>query len=217
MFVCAKAWRYPSQRQAPTARCRHVSSTRTLLIDNYDSYTYNLYQLISLTHKRTSGSRKLRLKNAIGEPVVALNDAVTTEQVQQMIDKGIESIVISPGPGHPDNPKDTGKGISVGICPTDSLQGSVQSCFGNFQMFQSWVYVWGIRFWHLSMEVRQSAPSQCMGGCQGWCTMDIHCLKRFHLLDLSCRSCVIIRWPSTNPHCQNVWNRSLGLQEGVTH
>ena len=54
-----------------------------LLIDNYDSFTYNLYQLLS----------------ELGERVeVVRNDEVTVEQVEAL---GPERIVISPGPGSP--------------------------------------------------------------------------------------------------------------------
>lgn len=56
-----------------------------LLIDNYDSFTYNLYQLIS----------------ELGEQVeVVRNDEVTVEQVVEL---SPDRIVISPGPGSPDD------------------------------------------------------------------------------------------------------------------
>jgi anthranilate synthase/aminodeoxychorismate synthase-like glutamine amidotransferase len=54
-----------------------------LLIDNYDSFTYNLYQYLS----------------ELGEEVsVARNDAVSLEDIEKM---SPERIVISPGPGTP--------------------------------------------------------------------------------------------------------------------
>ncbi len=57
---------------------------RVLLVDNYDSYTYNLYQLIG----QVTGV----------PPVVVLGDALDpTEQ----IDREFTHIVVSPGPGHP--------------------------------------------------------------------------------------------------------------------
>lgn len=43
---------------------------RTLLIDNYDSYTYNLYQLISDVNEVV--------------PIVVANDHVTAEQVRRL-------------------------------------------------------------------------------------------------------------------------------------
>lgn len=54
-----------------------------LLIDNYDSFSYNLYQLIGSLHE---------------ELKVIRNDAYTVEEVKGMNAKGI---VLSPGPGRP--------------------------------------------------------------------------------------------------------------------
>lgn len=56
-----------------------------LLIDNYDSFVYNLYQLI--------GSLEPDLK-------VIRNDACTLEEIEKMAP---EAIVISPGPGRPED------------------------------------------------------------------------------------------------------------------
>lgn len=61
-----------------------------LLIDNYDSFTYNLYQML--------GSLEPDLK-------VIRNDAYTVEEIRAMAPAGI---IISPGPGRPEN---------AGICP----------------------------------------------------------------------------------------------------
>ena len=64
-----------------------------LLIDNYDSFTYNLYQyLCELTEE---------------EVRVVRNDAVTLEDVRT---SNPRAIVISPGPGRPED-----AGISIGI------------------------------------------------------------------------------------------------------
>jgi anthranilate synthase/aminodeoxychorismate synthase-like glutamine amidotransferase len=55
-----------------------------LLIDNYDSFTYNLYQYLG----------------ELGATVdVVRNDAITLEDIEQMAP---EHIIISPGPGNPD-------------------------------------------------------------------------------------------------------------------
>lgn len=62
-----------------------------ILIDNYDSFTYNLYHYIS----------------ELGVEVkVARNDAITVDDI--LSDKSISGIVISPGPCTPDE---------SGICP----------------------------------------------------------------------------------------------------
>ena len=77
-----------------------------LLIDNYDSFVYNLYQLI--------GSITPDLK-------VIRNDACTVEEIEAMHP---ESIVISPGPGRPEDAGNilevirhfTGKTPILGVC-----------------------------------------------------------------------------------------------------
>ena len=54
-----------------------------LLIDNYDSFTYNLFQQVS----------------ALGKEVqVVRNDAITIEEIERL---NPEAIIISPGPGTP--------------------------------------------------------------------------------------------------------------------
>jgi para-aminobenzoate synthetase len=71
--------------------CLHTHM-RTLLIDNYDSFTYNLFQLLG----EVDGCA----------PVVVANDASWSE-----IDiESFDAIVISPGPGRPDRPLDFGIG-----------------------------------------------------------------------------------------------------------
>ena len=54
-----------------------------LMIDNYDSFVYNLYQLIGSIHPKIK---------------VIRNDAVTVKELMTM---NPEAIVISPGPGKP--------------------------------------------------------------------------------------------------------------------
>lgn len=63
-----------------------------LLIDNYDSFTYNLYQLLSVLG---------------AEVEVVRNDAVSVDDIAALRPAGI---VISPGPGDP-----TGAGISCEV------------------------------------------------------------------------------------------------------
>jgi len=64
----------------------------TLLIDNYDSFTYNLYQYLA---------------ELGAEIVVHRNDQVTIEECEALAP---ERVVISPGPGRPE-----GAGISTEI------------------------------------------------------------------------------------------------------
>lgn len=61
-----------------------------LLLDNYDSFTYNLFQMV--------GSIEPDLK-------VVRNDAMTVSEIRAMNPDGI---IISPGPGRPED---------AGICP----------------------------------------------------------------------------------------------------
>src|SRR5947208_15523197 len=63
---------------------------KVLIIDNYDSFVYNLYQEIG----------------EIGaDPVVYRNDGSTLKEVRLLAP---DAIVLSPGPGHPANPRDSG-------------------------------------------------------------------------------------------------------------
>ncbi|WP_067859367.1 aminodeoxychorismate synthase component I [Nocardia shimofusensis] len=85
---------------------------RTLLIDNYDSFTYNLYQLIS----EVNGT----------EPTVVRNDEFT-DPAELRLD-GYDNIVISPGPGRPDRPRDVGLSAAVIATATQPLLGV---CLGH--------------------------------------------------------------------------------------
>ncbi len=63
-----------------------------LLIDNYDSFTYNLYQQVSMLGK---------------EVKVVRNDELTIEEIEALQP---EAIILSPGPGTPDQ-----AGITVDV------------------------------------------------------------------------------------------------------
>lgn len=66
-----------------------------LLIDNYDSFTFNIYDYICRTHQNVT---------------IVKNDQVTIEQLKSL---NIQKIVISPGPGNPDQ-----AGISLSVVKT---------------------------------------------------------------------------------------------------
>ncbi len=68
-----------------------------LLIDNYDSFTYNLYQTIGVRTR---------------DIAIARNDEITLKEIEEM---NPDAIIISPGPGYP---KDAG--ISVDVIKTFS-------------------------------------------------------------------------------------------------
>ena len=63
---------------------------KILILDNYDSFVYNLYQYLG---------------ELGAEPVVYRNDALTVPEIKKLNPAGI---VISPGPGTPENKKDFG-------------------------------------------------------------------------------------------------------------
>ena len=69
---------------------------RTLLIDNYDSFTFNLFHLLG----EVNGD----------EPIVVRNDELSWEEVAAL---GVDNIVISPGPGRPEHERDVGVSIEV--------------------------------------------------------------------------------------------------------
>ena len=63
---------------------------KTLILDNYDSFTFNLYQEVG---------------ELGGNPIVERNDAVSIDDVRRL---GVTHIIISPGPGNPSTKRDVG-------------------------------------------------------------------------------------------------------------
>jgi para-aminobenzoate synthetase len=68
-----------------------AETMRTLLIDNYDSFTYNLFQLLGEVNGEA--------------PEVVRNDEASWDDLTA---RELDNIVISPGPGRPDEPDDFG-------------------------------------------------------------------------------------------------------------
>jgi para-aminobenzoate synthetase len=64
---------------------------KTLIIDNYDSFTYNLAHYLAEANQE--------------EPLVVRNDAMSWAELAE---QPFDNIVISPGPGRPDRPADFG-------------------------------------------------------------------------------------------------------------
>ena len=75
---------------------------KTLLIDNYDSFTWNLFQLLA----EANGD----------EPIVVRNDEATWEELSRL---EFDNVVVSPGPGRPDRAED------FGVCGTAIEQADV--------------------------------------------------------------------------------------------
>lgn len=65
-----------------------------LIIDNYDSFTFNLYQYIGEILQTMDGDKATNV-------IVKRNNEITLADVQAM---NLDRIIISPGPGAPDEP-----------------------------------------------------------------------------------------------------------------
>ena len=68
----------------PSPSSRLTNASNVILIDNYDSFTWNVYQYLILEGARVTVYR---------------NDQVT---LAKLIEENPTQLVVSPGPGHPD-------------------------------------------------------------------------------------------------------------------
>src|SRR3954469_17614102 len=73
-----------------------AAAMRTLLIDNYDSFTFNLFHLLGEVNGQ--------------EPIVVRNDDLAWEELAAL---PVDNIVISPGPGRPEHEGDVGISLQV--------------------------------------------------------------------------------------------------------
>ncbi|MEA2065161.1 MAG: aminodeoxychorismate/anthranilate synthase component II [Patescibacteria group bacterium] len=100
---------------------------KILIIDNYDSFTFNLYQYIGEVLKSRGGQFEL---------IVKRNNKITIAEIKKTC---FDKIIISPGPGSPDDLayfgicaqviKDVGKIVPIlGVCL--GMQG-IAYCFGG--------------------------------------------------------------------------------------
>jgi para-aminobenzoate synthetase len=69
---------------------------RTLLIDNYDSYTFNLFHLLGEVNGEA--------------PLVVRNDELSWDRIEAL---DVDNIVISPGPGRPEHARDVGVSLDA--------------------------------------------------------------------------------------------------------
>jgi anthranilate synthase/aminodeoxychorismate synthase-like glutamine amidotransferase len=94
---------------------------KTIIIDNYDSFTFNLYQYIGELDER---------------PLVFRNDAIT---VAELVSLRPDRVIISPGPGNPEDPAYFGicreairvLGASVPLLGVCLGHQGIFSCFGG--------------------------------------------------------------------------------------
>ncbi|XP_048231809.1 aminodeoxychorismate synthase, chloroplastic isoform X2 [Ricinus communis] len=127
---------------------RKLEFFRTLLIDNYDSYTYNIYQELSVV-------------NGV-PPVVVKNDEWTWEEVCHYLyeEKAFDNIVISPGPGSPTCAAD------IGICLRLLLECRDIPILGVCLGHQALGYVHGAQIVHASEPVHGRTSEIEHHGCR---------------------------------------------------
>jgi anthranilate synthase component 2 len=89
-----------------------------LIIDNYDSFTYNLYQLMGELHE---------------DIIVKRNDEISIQDIKKL---NPEVIVISPGPGNPENKRDFGICTNV-IQKFGNLTPILGVCLGHQGIFNA--------------------------------------------------------------------------------
>jgi para-aminobenzoate synthetase len=89
-----------------------------LIIDNYDSFTFNLYQLLAEVN---------------GElPIVVRNDQQPWRELEQI---RFDNIVISPGPGRPENTRDFGVSRDIFLNAKVPILGVCLGCQGLAWVF----------------------------------------------------------------------------------
>jgi para-aminobenzoate synthetase len=123
---------------------------RTLLIDNYDSYTFNLFQLLQVVNDGV-------------EPVVITNDQLDWDELNAIL-PAFDCVIISPGPGRPERYTDFGVSTELlafgqvpilGVCL--GHQG-IAHCFGGVVEHSPTV-------WHGRLSaVLHAQPSNGSGG-----------------------------------------------------
>ncbi|KAL3370873.1 hypothetical protein AABB24_007743 [Solanum stoloniferum] len=121
---------------------------RTLLIDNYDSYTYNIYQELSIINGMP--------------PVVIRNDEWTWKEVYHYLyeERAFDNIVISPGPGSPTCPSD------IGVCLRLLLECIDIPILGVCLGHQALGYVHGAQVVHAPEPVHGRLSDIEHNGCQ---------------------------------------------------
>ncbi|WCJ19342.1 Aminodeoxychorismate synthase chloroplastic [Euphorbia peplus] len=127
--------RLEESSSSSSSSTRKVDYVRTLLIDNYDSYTYNIYQELSVV-------------NGV-PPLVVKNDEWTWEELFHCLyeERLFDNVVISPGPGSPTCAGD------IGICLRLLLECRDIPILGVCLGHQALGYVHGAQIVHASEPV----------------------------------------------------------------
>ncbi|PKA57522.1 Anthranilate synthase component II [Apostasia shenzhenica] len=124
-----------------------MRAVRTLLIDNYDSYTYNIYQELAVVNRVP--------------PVVIHNDEWSWEDIHHILynENAFDNIVISPGPGSPACPKDIGVCLQIlSHCADIPVLGV---CLGH----QALGYVYGAKVVHAPEPIHGRLSEIVHDGC----------------------------------------------------
>ena len=113
-------------------------TVRLLVVDNFDSFTYNLVEYFS--EQRIDGERV--------EVVVRKN----TADLDELRDLNPDAIVISPGPGHPKNERDVGVTIDVLTTLSETIP-TLGVCLG----LEAAVYAYGGEIGHAPEPIHGKA------------------------------------------------------------
>lgn len=112
-----------------TAYCRYIHKmgmpNRILLIDSYDSYTFNLQELVA----RVTGAQVVTIHN----------DSIDAEEFVTRCLPQFDAVVVGPGPGTPRNAADVGILNALWALPDKDLVPVFGVCLG----FQSMAYASG--------------------------------------------------------------------------
>jgi para-aminobenzoate synthetase len=120
-----------------------------LIIDNYDSFTYNLVSLVAIVSGET--------------PIVIRNDEMTWAEIARL---DFSSVIISPGPGHPDRARDFGVSGDVirnakvpilGVCL--GHQG-IAAAFGGIVLQTTPVHGYASEIIHAGDDLFRGIPTQ---------------------------------------------------------
>ncbi|KAG9449225.1 hypothetical protein H6P81_009190 [Aristolochia fimbriata] len=173
------------RQEEASSRLRTV---RTLLIDNYDSYTYNIYQELSTING--------------APPTVIHNDEWTWEHFYYCLyeEKAFDNIVISPGPGSPTCPTD------IGLCLRILLECKDIPILGVCLGHQALGYAHGANIIHAPMPVHGRLSEIQHNGCNLFDGIPSGCqsgfkVVRYHSLIIDAQSLpeelIPIAWTSS--------------------